>query len=33
LAHRCRCTGEGTKPPKGVVVKSHGAERLGKGSD
>jgi len=30
MAHRCRHTGEGSKPPKGAVVKSHGAERLGK---
>ena len=31
LTHRGRSTGEGFKPPKGAVVKSHGAERLGKG--
>lgn len=30
LNHRCRLTGGGIKPPKGAVVKSHGAERLGK---
>ena len=30
LNHRCRLTGEGIKPPKGAVIKSHGAERLGK---
>ena len=30
MNHRCRRTGEGIKPPKGAVVKSHGAERLGK---
>jgi len=30
--HQSRCTGNGIKPPKGAVVKSHGAERLGKGS-
>jgi hypothetical protein len=28
--HRCRLAGGGLKPPKGAVVKSHGAERLGK---
>jgi len=28
---RFHCTGRGSKPPKGAVVKSHGAERLGKG--
>jgi len=27
--HRLRCTGKGGKPPKGAVVKSYGAERLG----
>jgi len=32
LTHRNRCTGKGFKPPKGAVVKSYGAERLGKGS-
>ena len=31
-AHRSRLTGGGFKPPKGALVKSHGAERLGKGS-
>jgi len=31
LTHRGRSTGKGFKPPKGAVVKSHGAERLGKG--
>jgi hypothetical protein len=30
MTHRKRCTGEACKPPKGAVVKSHGAERLGK---
>jgi hypothetical protein len=30
MNHRCRLAGEGIKPPKGAVVKSHGAERLGK---
>jgi hypothetical protein len=30
MNHRCRRTGEGIKPPKGAVLKSHGAERLGK---
>jgi len=29
MTHRIRCTGRGSKPPKGAVVKSHGAERLG----
>ena len=28
--HRSRLAGEGFKPPKGALVKSHGAERLGK---
>jgi len=28
--HRSHLAGEGFKPPKGAVVKSHGAERLGK---
>jgi len=28
--HRSRLAGKGFKPPKGAVVKSHGAERLGK---
>ena len=28
--HQSRCTGNGFKPPKGAVVKSHGIERLGK---
>ncbi len=32
LTHRSRLTGGGFKPPKGALVKSHGAERLGKGS-
>ena len=32
LTHRSRLAGEGFKSPKGAVVKSHGAERLGKGS-
>jgi len=31
LTHRSRLAGEGFKPPKGAVVKSHGIERLGKG--
>jgi len=31
MAHRCRHTGEGSKTPKGALVKSQGAERLGKG--
>jgi hypothetical protein len=31
LVHRCHLAGGGIKPPKGAVVKSHGAERLGKG--
>jgi len=30
LNHRNRLAGEGSKPPKGAVVKSHGTERLGK---
>ncbi len=30
--HQSRLAGEGFKPPKGAVVKSHGIERLGKGS-
>ena len=29
LNHRCHFAGRGIKPPKGAVVKSHGAERLG----
>jgi len=29
--HQSRCTGNGFKPPKGAVVKSHGIECLGKG--
>nr|WP_321452584.1 hypothetical protein [uncultured Carboxylicivirga sp.] len=29
MAHRCRLAGEGIKPPKGALVKSHGIERLG----
>jgi len=29
MAHRCRHAGEGGKPPKGALVKSQGAERLG----
>jgi len=28
--HRGHLTGEGLKPPKGAMVKSHGIERLGK---
>jgi len=32
MTHRKRCTGEACKPPKGAVVKSYGAERLGKGN-
>jgi len=31
MTHRSRLTGDGFKPPKGAVVKSCGAERLGKG--
>jgi len=31
MDHRHRLAGGGVKPPKGAVVKSHGAERLGKG--
>ena len=31
MTHRSRLSGEGFKPPKGAVVKSYGAERLGKG--
>ena len=30
MTHRSRLTGEGFKPPKGALAKSHGAERLGK---
>jgi len=30
MIHRHRLTGGGVKPPKGAVVKSYGAERLGK---
>jgi len=30
MTHRSRLTGDGIKPPKGAVVKSYGAERLGK---
>lgn len=30
LTHRSRLAGEGFKPPKGAVEKSHGTERLGK---
>ena len=30
LNHRCRLAGGGIKPPKGALVKSLGAERLGK---
>ena len=30
MTHRSRLTGDGFKPPKGAVVKSYGAERLGK---
>lgn len=29
LTHRGRLSGGGLKPPKGALVKSHGAERLG----
>jgi hypothetical protein len=29
--HRSCLAGEGFKPPKGALVKSQGAERLGKG--
>jgi len=29
--HQSRCIGNGFKPPKGALVKSQGAERLGKG--
>ena len=31
LTHRSRLAGEGFKPLRGAVVKSHGAERLRKG--
>ena len=31
MTHRSRLTGGDFKPPKGAVVKSYGAERLGKG--
>ena len=31
MIHRSRLAEGGFKPPKGAVVKSHGAERLGKG--
>jgi hypothetical protein len=31
MTHRGRLAGGGLKPPKGAVVKSYGAERLGKG--
>ncbi len=31
MTYRSRLAGEGFKPPKGAVVKSHGTERLGKG--
>ncbi len=31
MTHRGRLAGGGLKPPKGAVVKSHGAKRLGKG--
>jgi hypothetical protein len=31
LPHRSRLAGEGFKPLRGAVVKSHGAERLRKG--
>jgi len=27
--HQSRCSGNGFKPPKGALVKSHGTERLG----
>jgi len=30
LNHRSRLAGGGFNPPKGALVKSHGAERLGK---
>jgi hypothetical protein len=30
MTHRSRLAGEGFKPPKGALVKSQGAERLGK---
>jgi len=30
MAYRFHCAGRGGKLPKGAVVKSHGAERLGK---
>jgi len=30
LTHRSRLAGEGFKPPKGALVKSQGAKRLGK---
>jgi hypothetical protein len=29
--YQCRLIGEGIKPPKGALVKSHGIERLGNG--
>jgi len=29
MTHRSRLAGEGFKPPKGALVKSQGAERLG----
>ncbi|MDT0678316.1 hypothetical protein [Autumnicola musiva] len=29
--YQCRLLGEGIKPPKGALVKSHGIERLGNG--
>jgi len=31
VTYRSRFAGEGFKPSKGVVVKSYGTERLGKG--
>lgn len=30
VTHRGHLAGEGSKPPKGALVKSQGAERLGK---
>lgn len=32
-ARQSRRIGEGFKPPKGAMVKSHGIERLGKGPE
>ncbi len=31
--HQSRCTGNGIKPPKGALVKSHGAEPFGIAQD